>query len=74
MSRPVGSVVSRAAASSNIRKPFSSSYLHVTHVLHDILEVLVSSETRKLVGYHLLPVASEHPGGITHVETLTWLV
>ena len=72
MSRPIGSVVSRAAESSNIRKSFS--YLHVTHVLHDILEVLVSSETRKLVGYHLLPVASEHPGGITHVETLTWLV
>lgn len=48
--------------------------LHVTHVLHDILQVLVVGQSRELVGDHLLLVAGDHPAGVAHGHALGGLV
>jgi hypothetical protein len=44
-------------------------YLHVTHVLHDILEVLLPGQPRELVGDNLLPVPGKHLGSIASVDS-----
>ena len=40
------------------------THLHLSHVLHYVLQVLVASETGKLISNHLLPIPCQHLSSI----------
>jgi len=46
----------------------TDTYFHLSDMLHDILEILICSETGEIVGYHFLSVASQHLGCVLNVH------
>ena len=45
-------------------------YLHGGHVLKNILEVLFAGESGEFAGNHILPLASNHLGGVAGIHSL----